>query len=338
MAHSYTLGEMPDGRPVDVLVCGQSPGVEAHICALGASVHRIAVDDARGVRREVALSAPTVAARLASEDYLGSVVGRYANRIAHGSFQIDGTHFSIPVNDRGHACHGGPEGFDRRLWRFTEARDDAATLSLVSPDGDMGFPGGLTVTAAYQVSADAVQLTLTAETDRATLVNLTSHTYLNLDGDGSGGIEDHDLSVTADEYTPVDATGIPLGPHRLVEGSPFDLRQPTRIGRLMRSVHPELQSAGGLDHNFVIRGRGLRTAAVLASRRSGLVVDLQSTAPGLQVYTGNYLETGRYRRGGGIALEPQLHPDSPHHPGWPSAVLRPGDRYTSTIRWTFRRR
>lgn len=325
------------------LVIGAPPGPVVEVLALGATVHRLEVTGGDGVRRNVVLGHPSTADRLAGSAYLGGTIGRYANRIARGRFPLDGREVAVGVQDRGNSLHGGPDGFDRRVWEVVEHGPESVVLTLVSPDGDQGFPGTLTARVAYRVAGDAVRVEMTATTDAPTVVNLTNHAYLNLDGEGAGTVDDHVLTVAADEYTPVDATGIPLGAHAPVAGTPFDLREATRLGTALRRDHPQLLAARGLDHNYVVRGTGLRRHATLASPRTGTTLELRSDQPGLQVYTGNALDGtlpstggGRYRQGDGIALEPQLFPDSPNRPAWPSARLDPGGTYRSTIEWAFR--
>ncbi len=290
------------------------------------------------------LGHPDVAERLASSDYIGGTIGRYANRIAGGRFVLDDREVTVGAHDRGNSLHGGPDGFDVRLWDVVSHGPDEVVLSLTSPDGDQGFPGTVEVTTTYRVEGDTVSVEMTATTDATTVVNLTNHAYLNLDGEGAGTIDEHLLLVEADLYTPVDATGIPLGEHAAVEGTPFDLREASVLGPAIRAEHPQVVDAQGIDHNYVVRGEGLRRAAVLTSPRTGTSVELWSDQPGVQVYTGNFLDGsrrstsgGRYRQGDGIALEPQLFPDSPHHPEWPSAVLEPGETYRARIEWRFGR-
>jgi aldose 1-epimerase len=334
------FGVTPDGASVERIVLGREPGPVLHLLTLGATVHRLEVTCGDGVRRNVALGHASVEEYLASSDYIGAVVGRYANRIAAGRFELDGTSHQLGTHDRGNHLHGGPDGFDRRVWEVVEATDDRAVLELVSPDGDQGFPGQLTARASYAVTNDGVRIELSAVADAPTLANLTSHAYLNLDGDGAGTIDHHRLTVDADEFTPVDDSGIPLGTHAAVAGTPFDLRGPRLLGEVVREPHEQLVAAGGIDHNFVVRGSGLRTHAVLESPGTRTRLEVRSDQPGLQVYTGNFLDgtrrssTGRaYRQGDGIALEPQLFPDSPNRPEWPSAVLRPRETYRHTIEW-----
>jgi galactose mutarotase-like enzyme len=333
-ASTSPFGILPDGRRVERLVLGRPPGAVVHLLTLGATVHRLEVTAADGSRRNVVLAHPDVAAYLGSPYYLGAVVGRYANRIAHGRFDLDGRAIRVPVNDRGHALHGGPSGFDRRLWDVQERGADRAVLRLISPDGDMGFPGTVETTATYEVSGSSVRLVLEAVTDAPTVVNLTSHVYLNLNGEGT--VEDHVLWVPADRWTPVDATGIPRGTHEPVDGTPFDLREPCLLG----SRFAELPD--GYDHNLVVSGSGPRRVAALESAESGVRVGLDADQPGLQLFTSGTFDGTRTDADGrpmpryaGVALEPQLFPDSPNHPDWPSAVLLPGDRYRSHIEWSF---
>ncbi|MEQ6901547.1 aldose epimerase family protein [Nocardioides sp. YIM 152588] len=333
-----------DGRAVHLVTLGRAPGVVLEVLTLGASVHRLEVADADGVRRNVVLGHASVDDRLAGGAYLGATVGRYANRIAHGRFPLDGREVVVGVHDRGHSLHGGPDGFDRRVWDLVAHGPDEATLRLVSPDGDQGFPGELTATVRYAVDGDVVRIEMSATTDAPTVVNLTNHAYFNLDGEGAGTVDDHLLTIEADEYTPVDAGSIPVGAHAPVDGTPFDLRTPTRLGDAVRSEDPQVLGSGGIDHNFVVRGAGMRRHAALESPRSGIRLDLASDQPGLQVYTGNHLagtptttSGARYRQGDGIALEPQLHPDTPNRPEWPSAQVRPGETYSATLEWAFSR-
>lgn len=325
-----------------VLTIGGEPGPVVEVLALGATIHRMVVGCGDGERRNVVLGHPDAAERLASGDYVGGTIGRYANRIAAGRFVLDGEEVRVGTHDRGHSLHGGPDGFDRRVWDVVSHSPDEVVLSLVSPDGDQGFPGTVTATVRYRVDADVVSVGMEAVTDAPTVVNLTNHAYLQLDGEGAGRVDDHLLTVEADAYTPVDGTGIPLGDHAPVDGTPLDLRTPTRIGDAVRAEHPQVAAARGIDHNYVVRGTGLRPAAVLVSPRTRTRVELWTDQPGLQVYTGNALDGsrrgtggGRYRQGDGVALEPQLFPDSPHRPDWPSAVLRPGETYRSRIEWRF---
>ncbi|WP_200948105.1 aldose epimerase family protein [Nocardioides sp. Soil774] len=342
MTRDRVFGRLPDGRDVRLLTIGAEPGPVVEVLTLGATVHRLLVTGGDDQRRNVVLGHPDVDERLASGDYVGGTIGRYANRIAGGRFPLAGREVEVGAHDRGNSLHGGPDGFDVRLWDVVSHTADEVVLSMVSPDGDQGFPGEVAVTTTYRVVGDAVTVTMEANTDATTVVNLTNHAYLNLDGEGAGTVDDHELLVEADEFTPVDATGIPTGGHEPVSGTPFDLREPRLLGPVVRAEHPQVVDARGIDHDYVVRGTGLRRAAALTSRRTATSVELWTDQPGLQVYTGNFLDgtrrgTGgrRYRQGDGIALEPQLHPDSPHHPEWPSATLEPGETYRAALEWRF---
>ena len=331
---------LPDGRAVHVLTIGSPPGPVVEVLTLGAAVHRLEVPGADGARRNVVLGHATAADRLGSTAYIGGTIGRYANRIARGRFPLDGREVVVGTHDRGNSLHGGPDGFDRRLWEVLDHSADALTMSLVSADGDQGFPGTVSASVRYSVDGGVVRVEMGATTDAPTVVNLTNHAYFNLAGEGSGTVDGQVLMVAADEYTPVDGTGIPLGAHAPVTGTPFDFREPAAIGPALRRDHPQLLDARGIDHNYVIRGSGLRTHATLHSPATGIHLEVRSDQPGLQVYTGNFLDGtnpstrgGRYRQGDGIALEPQLFPDTPNRPDWPSAEVRPGDVYRAVLEW-----
>ncbi len=207
------FGQMPDGREVRVLTIGSDPGAVVEVLTLGATIHRLEVTCGDGVRRNVVLGHPDVAERLASSDYIGGTIGRYANRIAGGRFSLAGEAIAVRTHDRGNSLHGGPEGFDVRLWDVVSHTADEVVLSMVSPDGDQGFPGEVTARVRYRVSGDTVAVEMEATTDATTVVGMTNHAYVNLDGEDAGSIDDHLLVVDADDYTPVDATGIPLGEH-----------------------------------------------------------------------------------------------------------------------------
>ena len=332
--------------PVRRVRIGRAPGPVLQVLDLGATMHVLEVTGGDGVRRNVLLGHATPQEHLDSTAYIGGTIGRYANRIAAGRVVVDGVPYELGTNDRGHHLHGGPDGFDRRVWEISDLGDFTVTLSLTSPDGDQGFPGTVDVTARFSVSeagsaaGDEVRLDLEATTDASTLVNLTSHAYLNLAGDGS--VDDHVLRLPAARFTPVDGTGIPTGGHLAVDGTPFDFRDGAEIGRRVREPHPQVVAATGIDHNVVVDGTGLRTVATLESDRARLRMVLASDQPGLQVYTGNFLDgslagtDGRLlRQGAGIALEPQRFPDTPNRPDFGSAELRPGDTYRSSIVWAW---
>lgn len=349
------LGQTADGTTVHLIRLGEAPGVELELLTLGATVHGLHLTGGDGVRRQVALAHPDVASYEASSAYLGGVIGRYANRIAGGSFELDGVPVRLGAHDRGHHLHGGPLGFDTRVWSVVEEPSlghpgepagpgaERVTLALVSPDGDQGFPGLLLAEATYEVDDRHLRVWLAATTDAPTVVNLTSHLYLNLAGAGSGTVDDHELTVPASRYTPVDSTGIPLGDHEPVQSTALDLRAGPRLGGVLRSAGTQVSVAHGLDHNLVPDGEGWREVARLHHPSTATTLVLRSDQPGLQVYSGNSFDGatparggGVHRQGDGIALEPQLHPDTPHREpsaDWPSAVLRPGETYRARLAW-----
>jgi aldose 1-epimerase len=302
--------------PDRCVVIGEPPGPVLRLAATGAAVVGLEVTCGDGARRDVVLSGG------ADGDFLGATIGRYANRIAGGSFVLDGQEHHLATNEGTTTLHGGPEGFDRRVWDLVAADGTSARWRLTSPDGDQGFPGTLVAEAAYSVLPDGFRVTLTATTDAPTVVNLTHHGYAVLDG--SGSIDDHVLTVPADLRLPVDDQGLPTGDPAPVEPG-HDLRRGRRLG-----------DAGALDHTFVVPGSGLRPVAVLTAPATRTTLTVHSDQPGVQVYTGEKLRSHPARAG--VALEPQLFPDSPRHDGragWPSAVLRPGGEYRHVLEWRF---
>ena len=320
----------------------------------GATVTRIDTVDARGGVADVALGLDTLERYEDDSPYFGATVGRYANRIAGGRFTLDGAAHQVPVNDPGtdpvNALHGGPDGFDSRVWDAEAIRREheaGVAFTLRSPDGDQGFPGALDVRVEHTVS-DTADWTIryTATTDAPTVVNLTNHVYLNLAGEDGGGVDDHELLVRADRFVPVDATSIPLGPYRDVTGTPFDLREPRRVGEGVRTPDEQVLTALGYDHSWVF-SEGLDRARVpvveVFEPRTGRVLLVGTDQPGVQVYTANLLDGslvgpgGRtYRQGSALTLETQHLPDSPNQDAYPTTVLRPGQTFTSWTRYSFR--
>jgi galactose mutarotase-like enzyme len=321
----------PSSRgPVQKIVLGSAPGPVLEVLDLGAIVHRLWLTGGDGVRRNVVLGHATAEEYLTSKDYVGATVGRYANRIGGARFELDGETVRLVPNEGDNQLHGGPVGFDKQLWEVVEHARGAATLRLVSPAGDQGFPGTVTVLARFVVHDDAVHIALEATTDAPTVVALTSHAYLNLDGDGTGPVTDQLLRVSAEEYVSVDDHGIP-GQLTPVENSPFDLREPRPLGEV-----------ADVDHCFAVTGDGFRAVAALDSPATRTRATLVTDQPGLQVYAGKGFDgstsstTGTaYGPGAGVALEPGPFPDTPNRPEFGSAVLRPGETYRSTIEWRF---
>ena len=286
---------------------------------------------------------------LKEHPFFGVVVGRYANRIGQARFTLDGTEYRLPPNNGKNQLHGGPEGFFRKLWKGEEidSKDGPAVkLTYVSPDGEQGYPGTLTASVIYTLtSAGALRMEYTATTDKPTVINLTNHAYFNLAGQGQGDILAHELTVHASRYTPVDETSIPTGELRSVAKSPFDFRAPTALGAHINDPDAQLVIGKGYDHNFVLDGGVTRKPRLVASMRdpaSGRVLEILTTEPGLQLYTGNFLDgkiTGKggkvYGRRQAFCLETQHYPDSPNHPSFPPVVLRPGKRYHTITLYQF---
>ncbi|KOX25495.1 MULTISPECIES: aldose epimerase family protein [unclassified Streptomyces] len=335
------FGTTPEGEDVALWRLDSPSGVYAEILTYGGVLHALGVPDTTGRTGNVVLSLPSLDRYAEKGPYLGALIGRYANRVAHGRFTLGGAVHEIPVNDRGHALHGGPGGFDGRVWEaepFTDGDTAGLRLRLHSPDGDMGFPGALDVTAVYALdAAGTLALDCAATTDRTTVVNLSHHAYFNLAADG-GHVLDHTLGVDGAGYLPVDPDGIPLGPVADVAGTPFDLTSPRRLGDgVLAGGDEQVRRAGGYDHCWALSGgeagetAAPRRAARLAAPGGTRAMEVWTTAPGLQVYTANQLDGtltdpgGRpLSRHGAVCLEPQHFPDAPNRPAYPSAVLEPG--------------
>jgi aldose 1-epimerase len=278
-----------------------------------------------------------------TKTYFGSVPGRYANRLAEGKFSLAGKSYQLPINNPPNSLHGGTEGFERHNWKAHEIAN-GVEFTLVSADGDQGYPGTLTAHVRYTLEGDTVRLAYEATTDAPTVVNLTNHTYFNLGGDGGASILEEKLTIDAEKYTPTDATSIPFGPLEPVAGTPFDFRTAHVIGARINDDNVQLKNGSGYDHNFVLDGPmgKLREAARVVDPMSGRVLRVKTTEPGVQFYTGNFLDGtlpsrsgGTYARRSGLCLETQHYPDSPNHPAYPSTELKPGGVYRSETTWTF---
>lgn len=342
-------GRLPDGRTVTRFTLSNRNGTSAEILDYGGILVALRAADRDGRHDNVVLGCPDLEGYCADRSYFGALVGRYANRIAHARFQLDGTSYELACNDPPNALHGGRQGFNRALWRAEIGENGGApvlVLRHVSPDGDEGYPGTLTVEVRYALGADdALRIDYIATTDRPTVVNLTSHPYFNLAGEGSGDVYGHELMIAADAFTPVDAGLIPTGEIRPVAGTPFDFRAAAPIGRNIRAADQQILRSGGFDHNFVLRSAdagALRLAAVVREPRSGRVLEVSTTEPGVQLYSGNSLDSTRpgaagrpYRQGDGFCLETQHFPDSPNHDSFPTTVLRPGQTLRSTTVYRF---
>ncbi|MEU6333938.1 aldose epimerase family protein [Streptomyces cellulosae] len=342
------FGRLADGTRVDRWSL-ENGGTRMEVLSYGGIVHSLEVPDRRGRYANVSLGLRTLEEYVASSPYFGALIGRYGNRIDKGAFTLDGTRYQLSVNDGENSLHGGAQGFDKRVWDvepFTRGSDVGLHLYYTAVDGEMGYPGTLRTKVTYTLTRHGDwRVGYEAVTDRPTVVNLTSHVYWNLAGEGSGSVLDHELSVPASRYTPVNAGLIPTGELAKVAGTPFDYRRAKTIGRDIRTAHQQLLYGQGFDHNWVLdKGITARPehAATLRDPASGRSLRLATNEPGLQFYSGNFLDgtlTGTggriYRQGDGLCLETQHFPDSPNQPSFPSTVLRPGETYRTTTVHSF---
>ena len=343
-----SFGTLPDGREVEAIDLANGRGMRVRILTYGASIQSVLVADRDGAIADVALGHATLDDYLSQPQYLGATVGRVANRIAGGRFTLDGRDYRLPLNDGANTLHGGRRGFDKANWAVARLGDGSVTLRHISPDGDQGFPGTLTVDATYRLSEDdALSVEYLAATDRPTLVNLSNHAYWNLAGEGSDrGAMGHLLTIAADHYLPTDAGSIPTGEIRPVEGTPFDFRRPTLIeARLRDGSDEQIRIGRGYDHNWVAAPAVAdepRPVARLEDPVSGRCMVMSSNQRGLQFYSGNFLDgtsSGKsrrlYRMGDAVVLEPQMFPDTPNRPDFGSIRLDAADTYRNFISWRF---
>ena len=336
-------GTTPDGTAVDLYTL-KSEGIEASIMTYGARVVSIKTADRDGKMANVVLGYSALDGYLADKTtYFGAIVGRYGNRIALGKFSIDGHQYQVPVNNNANSLHGGTVGFDKLVWQGRVV-ESGVEMTLVSKDGDQGYPGTLTAHVRYTVHHGALRIDYSISTDKATVVNLTNHSYFNLAGDGKGTILGEELMLPADKYTPVDAGLIPTGVLAPVEGTPFDFRKSTVIGARIHDNNEQLKIAGGYDHNWVLRGKNgeVKTAARVYDPASGRVLTVTTTEPGVQFYSGNFLDGAKFGKAqeghvknSALCLETQHYPDSPNHPDFPTTELKPGEVRHSTTTFTF---
>ncbi|MEV5345305.1 galactose mutarotase [Streptomyces achromogenes] len=337
------FGTLADGTEVHRWSL-ENGGTRMKVLSYGGVVQTLQLPDRHGRYANVVAGFDNLADYAAKSPYFGALIGRYGNRIDAGRFTLDGKQYQLDVNDGDNSLHGGAKGFDKRVWHvepFTEGTDVGLRLRYTSADGEMGYPGTLRARVTYTLTRHGDwRIDYEATTDKATVVNLTSHVYWNLAGEGSGGIEDHELSIAAARYTPTDAGLIPTGELARVAGTPFDFRHAKPIGRDLRAGHEQLVLAKGYDHNWVLdKGITARPEhiATLRDPRSGRTLKIATDQPGLQFYSGNFLDgtltgtSGRtYRQGDALCLETQHFPDSPNQPAFPSTVLRPGRTYRTT--------
>jgi aldose 1-epimerase len=340
------FGVTEAGQAVDAYELANTSGMRVRILTLGCIVASLEVPDRAGKLANVVLGLNDLDGYMHRSPHFGAIAGRFANRIAGGCFAIDGTKYQLETNAAPNAMHGGRQGFHKKVWQAANQGNDRLMLRYLSADGEEGYPGNLAVEVSYSLGAtNELRIDYAATTDRPTVVNLTNHSYFNLAGEGSGDVVNHVVSIDADHFTPTDATQIPTGEIRAVAGTPFDFTKPTPIGARIRDNDEQLVTARGYDHNWVLRaplGDAVRPAARAFDPKSGRILEVLTDAPGLQFYTGNSL-TGAlvgpsgqaYRQGDGFCFETQLFPDAPNQPSFPSAVLRPGECFTSTTIFRF---
>jgi aldose 1-epimerase len=346
--HRDPFGRTPEGATVEIFTLFGDGGVTARISSYGGVIVSLEAPGRDGKKADVVLGFKTLDEYVADKSFQGALIGRYGNRIAKGRFVLDGKTYVLATNNGPNHLHGGIQGFHKKVWgaRVVKgAKGEALELTLLSPDTDEGYPGSLNVKVVYSLGPDnGLEIDYTATTSKATVVNLTNHTYFNLAGEGSGDILGHEIQIEADQFTPVDATLIPTGELRAVKGTPLDFTKPTAIGARIDDPYEQMAKGGGYDHNFVLRGPGgkLRLAARLTEPRSGRVMEVLTTQPGLQFYSGNFMDgsysgkSGKpYARRNGLCLETQHFPDSPNQPKFPSVVLKPGVTYHETTVYRF---
>lgn len=340
---SAPFGKLPDGTPVEMFTLTNANGVEVRAISYGGIITSLKVPDRSGELADVVLGFDSLDGYLKGHPYFGAIVGRYGNRIARGQFTLDGRTYKLVTNNGPNHLHGGTVGFDKVVWAAEAVKgQNAVSFTRTSPDGEEGYPGNLKVRVTYTLT-DQNELTVEyrATTDKPSPVNLTQHSYFNLAGHAAGDILGHLITINADRYTPVDETLIPTGELAPVAETPFDFRKPTAVGARINADHPQLKHGKGYDHNFVLNrtGPGLQFAARVVEPKTGRTLEIATTEPGVQFYTGNFLDgtvTGKgghvYEHRNGFCLETQHFPNSPNQPNFPSTILTPGEEYqTSTV-------
>ena len=344
-----SFGTTADGQAVGVYTFTNAGGVEIKAMTYGGVITSLRVPDRAGRMGDIVLGFDRLDGYLKDPPYFGAIIGRYGNRIGKAQFALDGKTYKLVANNGPNHLHGGVKGFDKVIWHaepIENAEGVGVAFTRTSPDGEEGYPGNLTVRVSYLLT-DRNELIVEyhATTDKATPVNLTQHSYFNLAGEGSGDILGHQLSINADRYTPVDDTLIPTGQLAPVQGTPFDFRKPAAIGARINQDNPQLKNGQGYDHNWVLNrtaGTGLQLAARVVEPKTGRTLEIRTTEPGIQFYSGNFLDgtiTGKgghvYERRSGFCLETQHYPDSPNKPAFPSTILRPGQEYSAKTVFTF---
>ena len=334
-----------NGKKTDLYTLRNKNNMEVCITNFGGRIVSVMVPDKDGQMRDVVLGFDSIQDYVSKPSDFGASIGRYANRINQGKFTLDGTEYQLPQNNYGHCLHGGPQGFQYRVFDAVQPNPQELELTYVAEDGEEGFPGNITCKVLMKLTDDnAIDIRYEAESDKPTIVNMTNHSYFNLDGDAARN-EAHLLTIDADYYTPVDSTFMTTGEIAPVEGTPMDFRTPTPVGaRINDYDFVQLKNGNGYDHNWVLNTKGdvTRKCATLESPLTGIVLDVYTNEPGIQVYAGNFLDgslTGKkgitYNQRASVCLETQKYPDTPNKPEWPSAVLRPGEKYMSQCIFKF---
>ena len=339
--------EQVQGLDVQVLTLTNGK-CKAVLTDLGARMLELHVPDRDGTIADIVLQRPSLEDISIDDNYMGSTAGRYANRIRDGKLQIDGKPAQLSINEGSNHLHGGLRGFDRKIWATQVGVDGSeVTFWRVSPDGEEGYPGTLTTSVTYRLEESALSIDIRATTDQPTVVNIVHHSYFNLGGHESGTILDHELVMRSSYYTPVDDDLLPTGEVRAVEGTPFDFREPTQIGKNINDVHHSgagrvTESGVGYDHNWVLEGSGMRQVVFITDPASGRRLSMSTNQPGVQLYVGGYLDgvtgkgtVGQYKAFAGLTLETQTFPDAVNHSHFPQADLWPGETYLNSIRFDF---
>lgn len=334
-----------DGKAVKLYVLKNKAGMEVCATNYGGRIVSVMVPDRNNQWRDVVLGHDSIADYIHIDGNFGALIGRYGNRINQGRFTLDGVEYQLPQNNYGHCLHGGPKGFHHSVWNATQPNDTTLELTLHSPDGEAGFPGNLDVKVVYTLTSDnALCLQYTATTDKPTVVNLTNHSYFNLSGNAANDVLNDTVQFDADAFTPIDSTFMTWGEIRPVEGTPFDFRAGKTVGQDIEADDKQLKNGLGYDHNMVLNTGGdlSKVACRISDPTNGIVLRVYTTEPGIQFYTGNFLDgkvKGKggiaYPRRGAICVETQHYPDSPNQPNYPSVVLRPGETYSSTCIYKF---
>lgn len=333
-----------DGKPVRLYTLTDARGLEACITNFGGRIVSLMVPDREGRMVDVVLGHDSIADYVNIDGNFGALIGRYGNRIDQGRFTLGDSTYQLPQNNYGHCLHGGPKGFHNSVWNADQTSDSTLTLTLQSPDGEAGFPGTMDVKVTYTLSGNSLSMDYTATADKETLCNLTNHAYFNLSGDPSKPIVDEEVTIDADGFTPIDSTFMTTGEILPVEGTPMDFRKPKTVAHDLAEAYEQLYNGKGYDHNYVLNrpGDDSAPAATVYDPSTGIVLEVLTVEPGLQFYSGNFLDgtvKGKhgiaYPQRSALCLESQHYPDSPNKPQWPSTTLRPGETYHTTTSYRF---